>query len=248
MSSFAQPGTPAAALSGPFYAGSYATATPNVNGNAGDNSFDNTTDLNATVIDKNYANNVGQANSTYGTAQGMGSQAAAMGYNTLGNAAQMMSGVANGTGPSAADIAMRNGMQQNNAMLQSAALSQQNGLAPGLTQRNMLQAQAQGNANIAAQGAQAKAQEQLNAMNGLGQVGGQMAGIGSNQAIQGAGGQSQNAANLLNAQTQQYGIQQGNDIHGKDWLNMGTQLGGSLLNGMGGGMGGAMGGKAMAAL
>lgn len=190
-----------------------ATAAGGITANSGQDVTDPNSDLSAGAMNQNYANNTANANNAYGNAINQGGQAATQGYNTMGTAAQMMSGVANGTGPSAADIAMQNGINQNNAAIQSAALAQQNGLAPGLTQRNMLDAQAQGNAGIAGQAAQAKAQEQLNAMNGIGQIGGQMANTGVSQQLGGAGGQAGIANNLYQGQGQQYQIQQGQSIH-----------------------------------
>lgn len=81
-------------------------------------------------------------------------------YGQQQNAAQMLYNQAAGNAPSAADLQMQSGLGQANNSAQSAAYSQQGGVSPGLTQRNMLNSQATQDASIVGQGSAMRAQEQ----------------------------------------------------------------------------------------
>jgi len=86
-------------------------------------------------------------------------------YNQQQTAAGMLYNQATGAAPSAADLQMQAGLGNANNQVQSAALSQQGGVAPGLSQRNMLNAQAAQNAAIVSSGQANRATELNNAQN-----------------------------------------------------------------------------------
>lgn len=136
-------------------------------------------------------------------------------YQQQGNAAQMLYNQATGNMPSAADMQMQQGLGNANNQVQSAALSQQGGVSPGLSQRNMLNAQAMQNSSIVGQGMIARAQEtaagqtayanalgaQANTANAMYQ---NQYGLGNAQYQQGQnnlGYQTQTANNQLQAQS-----------------------------------------------
>lgn len=126
----------------------------------------------ATAQTNTAANQLGMAYGNYDTQnQGDLTQNATIGAtNYYGNAQQVygqqqqaansLQAYANGTAPSAAQGQMLLGLGAANQQAQSAALSQQGGVMPGLTQRNMLMAQAQNSQNVLGQSAILRAQEQ----------------------------------------------------------------------------------------
>lgn len=195
-------------------------------------------DLQAGNITGGYAQNTASANQGFGAAGAQGGQAAQQGYGALGNAAALLGGLATGKGPSLGALQTQQGIQAANRAIQSGALSNQGGMSPGLTQFNTANAQANADANIAAQGAQTAAQQQLGAINALGGVGGQLAGTGVNQQLGGYGGQAGLAGTLAGLQNQQYGTQQGQSLHWSNALGSLTPLGGGFLNGVGAGIAG----------
>ena len=81
-------------------------------------------------------------------------------YQQQQNAAGMLYNQASGAMPSAADMQMQQGLAYANNQAQSAMLSQQGGISPGLSQRNMLNAQAAQNSNIVGQGLISRIEEQ----------------------------------------------------------------------------------------
>lgn len=99
-----------------------------------------------------------------------------------GALAQYFSNLATGQGNAQSLAALQQQQGQDAAIgaLQSAALSNQGGNAPGLTQRNLLQATGQTQAQITQQGEQARLAEQQNA----GQQAGSMYNNMGNQALQ----------------------------------------------------------------
>lgn len=96
-------------------------------------------------------------------------------YQQQNNAAAMLYNQATGTAPSAADMQMQQGIANANNAVQSSMLSQQGGISPGLSQRNMLNAQAMQNAGIVGQGAAMRAQETAAAQQAYSGALGQMA-------------------------------------------------------------------------
>jgi hypothetical protein len=118
-------------------------------------------------------------------------------------ASQMLYNQATGQTPSVADLQMQMGLGNANNQVQSAMLSQQGGINPGLSQRNMLNAQAMQNAQIVGQGQVARAGEVAQAQQmyntTLGNISGQANAMG------------QTAAGMTNQQTQlgQYLYNQG---------------------------------------
>lgn len=119
-------------------------------------------------------------------------------YQQQGQAAQMLYNQATGRMPSVADIQMQQGLANANNQIQSSALSQQGGVAPGLTQRNMLNAQAAQDAQIVGQGQANRAQEiNLAQQNYANQLSGM-----TNQQMQMGQMQYGQAQNNLNYHTQ----------------------------------------------
>ncbi len=155
------------------------------------------------------------ANQNYmgGAQQAYGQQQA--NYAQQGQAASMLYNQATGNMPSAADMQMQQGLGNANNQVQSAALSQQGGISPGLSQRNMLGAQALQNSAIVGQGMQTRAQETAAGQTAYAGALGQMAstgqnmfqnqyGMGQQQYQQGQnnlGYQTQTASNQLQAQS-----------------------------------------------
>lgn len=122
-------------------------------------------------------------------------------YQQQNNAASMLYNQATGTAPSAADMQMQQGLANANNQAQSAMLSQQGGISPGLSQRNMLNAQAMQNAQIVGQGAAMRAQETA----------------AGQQAYSGALGNMANTANAMYGN--QFGL--GQAQYGQDVNNLG---------------------------
>lgn len=112
---------------------------------------------NSALANSSYSNDLANTNYMQGAQQAYQNQLA--NYGQQQNASQMLYNQATGQAPSAADLQMQAGLGNANNQVQSAALSQQGGVAPGLSQRNMLGAQAVQNANIVSQGAAMRAQE-----------------------------------------------------------------------------------------
>lgn len=110
-------------------------------------------------------------------------------------AASMLYNQATGVAPSAADLQMQQGLGQANNNAQSAAYSQQGGVSPGLTQRNLLNAQAAQNASIVGQGMVNRAGETA--------AGQQAYSTALGQAANTANAMYGNQYNLGNAQYQQ---------------------------------------------
>lgn len=119
------------------------------------------------------------ANGNIAQAQALGSQNYMQGaqiayqqqmanYTQQQGAANMLYNQAIGAVASPADLQMRAGLANANNQAQSAAYSQQGGVSPGLTQRNLLNSQAQQNASIVNQGAQMRAQETMAAQQNYG--------------------------------------------------------------------------------
>lgn len=104
-------------------------------------------------------------------------------YNNQQQASRMLYNQATGATPSVADMTMQQGLGNANNQVQSAMLSQQGGMSPGLSQRNMLDAQAIQNASIVGQGQInrageiAQAQQAYNST--LGNISGQANAMGS---------------------------------------------------------------------
>lgn len=126
-------------------------------------------------------------------------------YGQQQNAAGLLYNQATGKSASAADLQMQQGLANANNQSQSAMLSQQGGVSPGLSQRNMLNAQAAANAQIVGQGMVNRAQEQAQAQQAyagqLGSMQSQQQNLGQFQYAQG-----QNAlqnASTMNLQRQQ---------------------------------------------
>lgn len=144
-------------------------------------------------------------------------QAQLQNYGQQQGAATYLQNQAMGNVASPADLQMQAGLANANNQAQSAAYSQQGGVSPGLTQRNLLNSQAQQNAAVVNQGAQMRAQETQSAqqnyatmLNNMGQTASNM-----NQAQQNMGqfqyNQGQNALQLQNQfQQTNLGFQQGN--------------------------------------
>lgn len=142
----------------------------------------------------------------YGTAQdayGLQQQ----NYAQQGTAAQMLYNQATGAMPSAADLQMQQGLGNANNQVQSAMLSQQGGVSPGLSQRNMLNAQAAQNGSIVGQGMINRIQEQNQAQQNysalLGQMGTTAANMQSGQMALGQA-QYQQGQNNLNFDAQNW--------------------------------------------
>lgn len=135
-------------------------------------------------------------------------QGAQQAYGQQQNAASMLYNQATGAAASPADLQMQMGLANANNQAQSAAYSQQGGVSPGLTQRNMLGAQAAQNAQIVGQGGIMRAQEQAMAQNQYANILSAMQNEQQNmgnfayqQGQNNLGFQQGNAGNLLNAQT-----------------------------------------------
>jgi hypothetical protein len=130
-------------------------------------------------------------------------------YGQQQGAASMLYNQATGQTASPADIQMQSGLANANNQAQSAAYSQQGGVSPGLTQRNMLNSQAQTNASIVNQGAAMRAQEtqaaQQNYASMLGQMGQTAAGMTNQQQNMGQFqyGQGQNDLSFQSQQAAQ---------------------------------------------
>ena len=130
-------------------------------------------------------------------------------YQQQNNAASMLYNQATGAAPSAADLQMQAGLGNANNQVQSAALSQQGGVSPGLSQRNMLNAQAAQNAQIVSAGQAARANELNNAQNNYTSALGQMAGTAQNMTdtqntlANQRYGQAQNQLNYATSANQQ---------------------------------------------
>jgi len=121
-------------------------------------------------------------------------------YNDQQHAASLLYNQATGNAPSMADLQMQAGLGQANNSVQSAMLSQQGGVAPGLSQRNMLNAQAAQNAQIVSSGQANRAQElstaQNNYANLLGNMGQTAAGMTNQQNTMGQQNYNQHVTNL----------------------------------------------------
>jgi hypothetical protein len=121
-------------------------------------------------------------------------------YNDQQHAASLLYNQATGNAPSMADLQMQAGLGQANNSVQSAMLSQQGGVAPGLSQRNMLNAQAAQNAQIVSSGQANRAQElstaQNNYANLLGNMGQTAAGMTQQQQAFGTQNYNQHVTNL----------------------------------------------------
>lgn len=131
-------------------------------------------------------NSFGQQQAAFGTQQNAyGNQQDA--YRAQQGASQMLYNQATGNTPSVADIQMQAGLGNANNQVQSAAYSQQGGISPGLTQRNMLGAQAAQNAAIVGQGMATRANEINTAQTNY------------NAAMQGLSGTAANMSNSANA-------------------------------------------------
>jgi hypothetical protein len=137
-------------------------------------------------------------------------------YKAQQGASQMLYNQATGQTPSVADLQMQQGLGNANNQVQSTMLSQQGGVNPGLSQRNMLNAQAAQNASIVGQGQVARAGEINQAQ--------QM----YNQALAGISGQAnamgQTAANMTN---QQQALGQFQYDQGQNNLNYQTGIAGN---------------------
>lgn len=161
------------------------------------------------------SNNIAGTNYLGGAQNAFGVQQA--NYNQMQNAAGMLYNQATGNAPSMADLQMQAGLGQANNAVQSAMLSQQGGVSPGLSQRNMLAAQAMQNSNIVSSGAQNRAQELSTAQNNysslLGAMGSTASGMTNQQMTMGQQARQQHLDNLAyqtQAQSQAYGQNQGN--------------------------------------
>lgn len=108
-------------------------------------------------------------------------------YARQGQTADMLYQQAMGNGPSVADQQMKQGLAQADQQIQSSALSHQAGLAPGLTQRNILNAQSGLDSSVIGQGGLQRATEQLGALNGLGNLTSTMRAGSQNQTGQNLG-------------------------------------------------------------
>lgn len=131
-------------------------------------------------------------------------------FNAQRGASQMLYNQATGQTPSVADLQMQQGLGNANNQVQSAMLSQQGGVNPGLSQRNMLNAQAMQNAQIVGQGQAARAGEIAQAQQMYNQTLGNISGQ--------ANAMGQTAAGMTNQQMQmgQFGYDQGqNDLNYK---------------------------------
>jgi len=121
-------------------------------------------------------------------------------YEDQQHAAGMLYNQATGAAPSMADLQMQAGLGQANNAVQSAMLSQQGGVAPGLSQRNMLNAQAAQNAGIVSTGQANRANElstaQVNYGNLLGNMGQTAAGMTNQQQAFGTQQYNQGITNL----------------------------------------------------
>jgi hypothetical protein len=113
-------------------------------------------------------------------------------FNAQRGASQMLYNQATGATPSVADLQMQAGLGNANNQVQSAMLSQQGGMSPGLSQRNMLNAQAMQNAQIVGQGQAARAGEVAQAQQMYNQTLGNISGQ--------ANAMGQTAANMTNQQ------------------------------------------------
>lgn len=157
--------------------------------------------------------NIAQNNQLAGTNYQAGAQGAyqnqVSNYAQQQQAAGMLYNQATGAAPSQADLQMQAGLGQANNSIQSAALSQQGGVASGLSQRNMLNAQAAQNASIVSAGQSNRAAELNQAQNNyssmLGQMGQTAAGMTSMQNTMGQQNyqQAQNALNYNTSAAQQ---------------------------------------------
>lgn len=153
---------------------------------------------NSALINSGTSNQLAATNYMGGAQQAYQNQLA--NYGQQQQASQMLYNQATGQAPSAADIQMQAGLGNANNQVQSAALSQQGGIAPGLSQRNMLGAQAVQNANIVSQGAAMRAQELQAAQgmyaNQLSNMGQTAAGMTNQQQSLGAFAYNQGQTNL----------------------------------------------------
>lgn len=175
---------------------------------------------NAANANGNYSNMLGSTNYMGGAQDAYQNQVA--NYNQQQNASQLLYNQATGQAASAADLQMQAGLGNANNQVQSAAYSQQGGISPGLTQRNMLGAQAIQNANIVGQGAALRAQEQAQAqqayasqLNNMGLTADRMTAaqqsLGDFAYRQGQANlnyQSANNQNIYGAQSNMYNAQQ----------------------------------------
>lgn len=147
----------------------------------------------------NVSNNINATNYQGGAQDAYGNQVDALNtakanYGQQQTAAGMLYNQATGQAASAADIQMQQGLGTANNQAQSAAYSQQGGVSPGLTQRNMLGAQAAQNASIVGQGSAMRAQEQQAAQ---AQYANQLQGMGNQ-----ANAMGQTAAGMTSMQNQ----------------------------------------------
>lgn len=178
--------------------------------------FQNATNTFNEATDRNYQNYLGNAadlklnaarvngqNWQAGTQEAYQNQLA--NYQQQQGAAGMLYNQATGNTPSVADLQMQAGLGLANNQVQSAMLSQQGGVMPGLSQRNMLNAQAMQNAGIVGQGQIARAGEmnaaQQNYAALLGQMGQTAAGMTGVQNTMGQQ-QYQQAMDYQNYRTQ----------------------------------------------
>jgi len=147
---------------------------------------------------QNYSGNIANTNYMQGAQNQFQYQQA--NYNDQQTAAGMLYNQATGNAPSMADLQMQAGLGQANNSVQSAMLSQQGGVSPGLSQRNMLNAQALQNAGIVSTGQANRAQELSTAQNNystlLGNMGQTAAGMTQTQQNLGLQDYNQHVANL----------------------------------------------------
>lgn len=145
----------------------------------------------------------------------------------------MLNAQANGQGPNLANLQLQQATNQNNQQA-AGQLASQRGMNPALAQRIISQQQAMNNQNAAGQSGILRAQQQLAAQQGLGNVLGQQATeanqqFGENENAIGAQNQavasSTNSANQANAQIAQNNTNQNAGIAGGLLNSVGSVLG-----------------------
>ena len=151
--------------------------------------------------------------------------------NTLagqGTLAQQLQAQANGQGPNIANLQLQQATNQNNQQA-AGAMASQRGMNPALAQRVIAQQQATNNQNAAGQSGVLRAQQQLAAQQGLGNV-----------YAQQAGESAQNLNTLTQAQT---AANNSNAAAAGQNAQIGANLTGGILGGASSALGLAKGGK-----
>ncbi len=213
--------------------------------------------------------------SIFNQQQGLANQLQqANGVGNLSTAAQGYQNIANGTGPNLAQTMLNQTTAQNVAN-QSALMAGQRGASAnvGLMARQAAMQGANTQQQAAGQAAILEAQQQQNALAGLGNIGnqqlaaqqaqqGQLAGLANSQVKNQIGQANANTAaaqaqqaNLMNAQAaansanvgMQSNINQGNTALATQEMQQGESAVGGMMNGMGSMMSSSGGGAAMAA-